>query len=711
MRYLILTILSAIGLFGQGQQPTPLFNAYIPGITTTTIIDNRSVVNRGVTYVSIACSGTGSWQAEIKYGSSPTGSWTSYGSTAIVSNASNPATGVGFLKLPPNYIQIVIDSGTPSCDFSGLKNFFPYSGSIGGVVSFNSRSGVVTPQSADYTAAQVTNAFDTTANNPLGAHYQDLTDISSPSAGASGHTRFYSKGGKICSLDSSSNEYCTANLANYATYSSIQSGASAYCRSVTGNTTYTCSVTPALTAYSNGTCIVLNADTSNTTTATLNVNGLGAISILDHAGSALAANAIVGNQPVTMCYNGAAFILQGSTTSGGLNQLTGDVTAGPGTGSQAATLATVNSNVGSCGDATHVSQVVLDAKGRATSCTPVLITTSSTVGFGFSLSTPVITVGTNCSSSTTTNPCLVKFGDKVITAATGTFSATLTASTVAATIFISVDSSGGLHCDYQSGTGVTLTVSGCTATALTPAYPSAVTFPAGNYPILQCTTTTAPAISGCANYTAVMSVGPTLNQGSGISITQTSTGSTISATGGVTPVFGTAGTGHHWIFSEPANVLSFIPNSNANDTIFYEFEFGLGQETWSKLAGFQAAGDTGKHLALAIYASDGAGGCTLLQSTATGTSTANQAFELALSASITMTNGVYYLAFTTDSAGVIALYGSFSSSLSYSILNIESTKRVFKGTASTGTSTLVFPSTCGSRTAVSSELPSLVAFP
>src|ERR1019366_3342739 len=36
-----------------------------------------------------------------------------------------------------------------------------------------------------------------------------------------------------------------------------------------------------------------------------------------------------------------------SSTDVGITQLTGDVTAGPGNGSQAATLATVNSNVGS----------------------------------------------------------------------------------------------------------------------------------------------------------------------------------------------------------------------------------------------------------------------------------------------------------------------------------------------------------------------------
>lgn len=62
----------------------------------------------------------------------------------------------------------------------------------------------------------------------------------------------------------------------------------------------------------------------------------------------------------------------------GITQLTGDVTAGPGNGSQAATLATVNSNTGTFGDATHVAQVTYDSKGRATGVTNVAISASTT---------------------------------------------------------------------------------------------------------------------------------------------------------------------------------------------------------------------------------------------------------------------------------------------------------------------------------------------
>lgn len=50
----------------------------------------------------------------------------------------------------------------------------------------------------------------------------------------------------------------------------------------------------------------------------------------------------------------------------GITQLTGDVTAGPGNGSQVATLATVNSNVGSFGSSTSIPNFTVNGKGLLT---------------------------------------------------------------------------------------------------------------------------------------------------------------------------------------------------------------------------------------------------------------------------------------------------------------------------------------------------------
>lgn len=73
-----------------------------------------------------------------------------------------------------------------------------------------------------------------------------------------------------------------------------------------------------------------------------------------------------------------------ANASAGITQLTGDVTAGPGSGSQAATLATVNSNVGTFGSATKVAVVTVNAKGLTTAVTEATITAS---GSGWTYST------------------------------------------------------------------------------------------------------------------------------------------------------------------------------------------------------------------------------------------------------------------------------------------------------------------------------------
>lgn len=83
----------------------------------------------------------------------------------------------------------------------------------------------------------------------------------------------------------------------------------------------------------------------------------------------------------------------------GISQLTGDVTAGPGTGSQVATLATVNATVGTFGDATHSARVTVNAKGLVTSVTNVSISGGGGGGPGTS---PAIRASNIQSSSAAT---------------------------------------------------------------------------------------------------------------------------------------------------------------------------------------------------------------------------------------------------------------------------------------------------------------------
>lgn len=130
--------------------------------------------------------------------------------------------------------------------------------------------------------------------------------------------------------------------------------------------------TPALTAYKAGQCVSWIASGANTTNVTINVSGLGAKAVTKNGATALTAGNIPSGATVSACYDGTQFQLQ-SVAGGGITALTGDVTAS-GTGSVAATLATVNSNVGSFGTATQSPTLTLNGKGLVTAASNTTIT-------------------------------------------------------------------------------------------------------------------------------------------------------------------------------------------------------------------------------------------------------------------------------------------------------------------------------------------------
>lgn len=101
-----------------------------------------------------------------------------------------------------------------------------------------------------------------------------------------------------------------------ASRAGIQAGTNLYCRSTTGNDTYTCTLNPTLTAYTRGSCLVLDPDTANTGAATINVDAQGAKSILNRGGAALLDGDITVNKPLTICYDGTQFIIQGLAKAG-----------------------------------------------------------------------------------------------------------------------------------------------------------------------------------------------------------------------------------------------------------------------------------------------------------------------------------------------------------------------------------------------------------
>lgn len=95
-----------------------------------------------------------------------------------------------------------------------------------------------------------------------------------------------------------------------ATVARQQAGAYLYCADAAGSaTTYTCSLSPALTAYTTGMQLTFVPGTTNSGASTLNVNGLGAKSIIvaNATGSALVASDLISAGVYTLEYDGTNF--------------------------------------------------------------------------------------------------------------------------------------------------------------------------------------------------------------------------------------------------------------------------------------------------------------------------------------------------------------------------------------------------------------------
>jgi hypothetical protein len=98
--------------------------------------------------------------------------------------------------------------------------------------------------------------------------------------------------------------------ANYVTQAQVQSGASVYAASTTAANTYTATLSPSLAAYTAGMRVFIKFTNANTsTTPTINLNSLGAITITRNNGNALQIGDIAAGMIALLAYDGTNFQL------------------------------------------------------------------------------------------------------------------------------------------------------------------------------------------------------------------------------------------------------------------------------------------------------------------------------------------------------------------------------------------------------------------
>jgi hypothetical protein len=96
----------------------------------------------------------------------------------------------------------------------------------------------------------------------------------------------------------------------FVTQTGFQKGAEIYSATATGNDTYVVTLSPVPTSYVNGMHIFIKLDVANTGASTINVNSLGAISIVTGISTATATGDMLANGIYELIYNSTGTVFQ-----------------------------------------------------------------------------------------------------------------------------------------------------------------------------------------------------------------------------------------------------------------------------------------------------------------------------------------------------------------------------------------------------------------
>lgn len=122
----------------------------------------------------------------------------------------------------------------------------------------------------------------------------------------------------------------------FVTQTGLQHNAEKYAADAQGSDTYVITLSPVPTSYTNGMIVYFKANTTNTGAASINVNSLGAKTIVKGVNTTLANNDILAGQFCTIIYDGTNFVLQNPVSTNQLllfktGNFTHDMTSGTAT--------------------------------------------------------------------------------------------------------------------------------------------------------------------------------------------------------------------------------------------------------------------------------------------------------------------------------------------------------------------------------------------
>lgn len=127
--------------------------------------------------------------------------------------------------------------------------------------------------------------------------------------------------GQVAALPGNNTDVATGAGNLFVTQTGLQHNAEKYAADAGSNDTYVITLSPAPTSYTTGMVIYFKANTINTGTATINVNGLGAKTIVKGVSTTLSDGDIAAGQYCTLIYNGTNMVLQNPTATNTLPTL------------------------------------------------------------------------------------------------------------------------------------------------------------------------------------------------------------------------------------------------------------------------------------------------------------------------------------------------------------------------------------------------------
>lgn len=221
----------------------------------------------------------------------------------LVALEATPAAYVAGLKV--SFVAANANTGASTINVSslGAKSIKRYDGSA--LSSGDIVAGQVVELRYDGTNFQMVGALGGVAVAAAASASAASSSASAASASASAASSSASAASTSASAASTSASAAAASAVLASTYAG--SALRAYLGTVTGTDTITSAYV--ITAYSTGQLIDFIAAGTNTGAVTININSLGAIAVVDQAGTALVAGMIVSGRRYTATYNGTHFRL------------------------------------------------------------------------------------------------------------------------------------------------------------------------------------------------------------------------------------------------------------------------------------------------------------------------------------------------------------------------------------------------------------------